>query len=145
MKYTKPDWMTGEILEAFDSYLEIRKKKKIVLTARVIKNRIKELTEFRRLELDIVKIIDDASDGNWRKFYLPKGFVMQEEKPVQERPEKKITPEIMRLNAVLRKHNQQSINWHNPQEREDHNRETRRLMKLVADEEKKPVKLGDLL
>ena len=138
-----PAWLTGELLEAWNDYIRIRRKKKIV-TDRIMNSRIKELTRFRELKLNLVEIVDSASDGNWRKFYPPKDFVMVEEKPVQLRETKVDSPKIKEIRNKINVEGRRIAklkSWHNPEERALMNN----LSKKLRLAEKDARKLGDLI
>ena len=100
-KLTLPDWMSGDVLDAWNSWLDMRKKKKYVLTARAFKSCVKELDLFRKQGMDVVKVIDNADAGNWKKFYPVKDFVMVKEKPVQPRQVKADSPELRELREKI--------------------------------------------
>jgi len=91
--YNMPDWISGELLDALQHYMIMRKRKGMNVSDRVLKSRVKQLETFKRYpNIDttkLIEIVDNASDGNglipWLRFYLPKGYVAVEEKPVQSR------------------------------------------------------------
>lgn len=125
-KSTKPDWLTGELLDAWDNYFAIRRSKRLMVNERIINSRMNQLVVFRghKPEIDLVSVIDAASEGNgkrpWLKFYLPKGYVRCEEKPVQVRKPKRDTPEIKAMRNKLKEETKRIgrlKSWGNPKER----------------------------
>ncbi len=103
MKEKLPDWLTGDLLDAWNNYFAVRKSKRMMITARIIRGRMRQLEAFRTYLsiVDMVKVVDRAAEGTgkvpWLEFYLPKGYVRHEEKPVQERKPRIKTPEIKKF------------------------------------------------
>jgi len=79
-----PPWLP---LEAWNEYMEMRKKKRMITTPRVEKRLLRLLEGFHEQGYDLEAIIDDANNGNWKDFYVNGGTPRrpQEERPISER------------------------------------------------------------
>jgi hypothetical protein len=125
-KQTKlPEWMTGDVLDAWNNYFAVRKSKRLMVTDRIINNRIKRLELFRTYKpvLDLAKLIDRAAEGTgtrpWLEFHLPKDY-RHEEKLVQARRPKPDSPAIERIKnelIVQTRRIDKLKSWSNPEER----------------------------
>lgn len=144
-----PNWITGDLLDALNTYFAVRKSKRMLVNQRIVNSRVDQLIMFRNdTKLDLVQIVDTASEGNgttpWLKFYLPKGYVRHEEKPVQERHVKLDSPEIKRIRAEIRVETTRIMKnklWRDPEERALLKRLHKDLGLAVSDARK----LGDLM
>jgi hypothetical protein len=61
-----PDWLP---LDAWNGYVEMRKKKRAVMTPRAVGLRIKDLAAFRDNGEDIEKILDQSTANGWTDLY----------------------------------------------------------------------------
>lgn len=61
-----PDWIPAD---AWAGYVEMRKKKRAVMTPRAVELRIKDLAEFREQGHDIEKILDQSTANGWTDLY----------------------------------------------------------------------------
>lgn len=73
-----PEWIP---LEAWEAFVEMRKKIKKPLTPRAIGLAINCLSEFRSKGYNVEELIDAAVLHNWQSFYLPKDANGQVIKP----------------------------------------------------------------
>lgn len=87
-----PQWMTGEIAEAWAEYVAQRIKDKKAMTDRSMVARIKRLQELKDAGHDPLHCLDEAINGHWLDFYVPK------EKPIEAAPQSQAekTAEMLR-------------------------------------------------
>lgn len=64
-----PDWLP---LDAWNGYLQMRKKIRMANTDRAISILLKKLTDFRARGHDPTAILDEATTKNWKSLYEPK-------------------------------------------------------------------------
>jgi hypothetical protein len=74
-----PQWIQGEVLEAWDEYVAQRAKDKKAMTARSMVARIKRLQELKDAGYDPLHCLDEAINGHWLDFYAPK------DKPIEHK------------------------------------------------------------
>ena len=61
-----PAWVDPE---AWQEYLDMRRRIKKPMTTRSYRDRLAELTEIRAAGYDVTYCIDSATNGCWQKFY----------------------------------------------------------------------------
>ncbi len=88
-----PDWIPAE---AWAGYVEMRKKKRAVMTDRAIKLKIDALAAFMANGDDIAAILDQSTANGWTDLY-----------PLKER---RATPRPVFDNSRLGKHGQATAN-----------------------------------
>lgn len=64
-----PDWVPAE---AWEGYVEMRKRIKKPMTERAVALKIKALEEFRDAGHDLTRILDQSTENNWTDLYEPK-------------------------------------------------------------------------
>lgn len=119
-----PDWIRGDLLNALNNYFAVRKSKRLMVNQRIVNGRVAQLVCFRSYGgLDLVQIVDNASEGNgkkpWLRFYLPKGYERKPEKPVQKRSKNPDSPQIKQIRARIHTETQRIAKnklWNNPEE-----------------------------
>ena len=92
----------NNIYKLLEEYLEVRNKKKYVLTETVIKRLINKLNEYGKTDEEKAEIIKKAINGAWKDFYplsnnaMPKWFDKQYEENIATDEEIKKMEEMMK-------------------------------------------------
>lgn len=63
-----PSWLQP-FSEAYESYLEMRKRKKYVLTARAERQLLNKLYAYQQQGFDIEAMLDEANEKNWKSVF----------------------------------------------------------------------------
>lgn len=67
--FTLPDWIPKP---AWDGFVEMRKRKRAVLTDRAKELKVKELDRLRKAGFDVGTILDKSTENSWTDLYEPK-------------------------------------------------------------------------
>jgi hypothetical protein len=67
-----PQWITGEIREAWDEYVSLRIRDKKAMTPRSMVARVKRLQALKDAGHDPLQCLDEAINGHWLDFYAPR-------------------------------------------------------------------------
>ena len=74
-----PQWMTCEMVMAWEDYILQRAKDKKAMTPRSQLGRLKRLQELKDAGHDPLQCLEEALNGHWLDFYAPK------DKPIERR------------------------------------------------------------
>lgn len=67
-----PQWITGEVRDAWDEYVSQRAKDKKAMTPRSMVARVRRLQELKNAGHDPLQCLDEAINGHWLDFYAPR-------------------------------------------------------------------------
>lgn len=78
-----PQWINGEVREAWDEYVAQRIKDKKAMTPRSMVARLKRLQDLKDAGYDPLQCLDEAINGHWLDFYAPREKRIESAAPVQ--------------------------------------------------------------
>lgn len=99
-----PQWITGDIREAWDEYVQVRIKDKKAMTPRSMVARIKRLQELKDAGHDPIQCLDEAINGHWLDFYAPREKTIEAKPVSREESERKMAEaEQKRVDEYIRR------------------------------------------
>lgn len=106
-----PQWITGEVREAWDEYVALRIRDKKAMTPRSMVARVKRLQELKDAGHDPLRCLDAAINGHWLDFYVPREAPIEPapvsradaERAMQEAEQRRVDEYIRRTTQPIRR------------------------------------------